>query len=238
MDVISTLQLRHNRRGRRLAAPLVCLALGTLVLSGCGSARQTFGLDRKPPDEFSVLTRAPLAVPPEYKLRPPTPGAPRPQELDTRQQAASAVFGSAPQTRQQAAASSSATTTGESALLNQAGATAGPAGHPHHRQPGRGHGGGPEHRLHRQPAVLAEAGAARHRRQREAGAAAPAGERGAGQAGDRRRYARDRAPPESSARRLVQLSTCSFKHGCPVHWAPPACRGISVAAGRTFRFPP
>ena len=86
MDVISTLQLRHNRRGRRLAAPLVCLALGTLVLSGCGSARQTFGLDRKPPDEFSVLTRAPLAVPPEYKLRPPTPGAPRPQESDTRQQ--------------------------------------------------------------------------------------------------------------------------------------------------------
>jgi hypothetical protein len=123
MDVISTLQLRHNRRGRRLAAPLVCLALGTLVLSGCGSARQTFGLDRKPPDEFSVLTRAPLAVPPEYKLRPPTPGAPRPQESDTRQQAASAVFGSAPQNRQQAAASSAPVTTGESALLNQAGAT-------------------------------------------------------------------------------------------------------------------
>jgi hypothetical protein len=123
MDVISTLQLRHNRRGRRLAAPLVCLALGTLVLSGCGINRQTFGLDRTPPDEFSVLTRAPLAVPPEYKLRPPAPGAPRPQESDTRQQAASAVFGSAPQTRQQAAASSAPTTTGESALLDQAGAT-------------------------------------------------------------------------------------------------------------------
>ena len=53
MDAISTLQFRHNRRGRRLAAPLVCLALGALVLSGCGSARQTFGLDRTPPDEFS-----------------------------------------------------------------------------------------------------------------------------------------------------------------------------------------
>jgi hypothetical protein len=118
MDVISTLQLRQNRRGRRLAAPLVCLALGTLVLSGCGSARQTFGLDRTPPDEFSVLTRAPLAVPPEYKLRPPAPGAPRPQESDTRQQAASAVFGSVPQNRQQAAASSAPVTSGESALLN------------------------------------------------------------------------------------------------------------------------
>jgi len=123
MDVISTLQPRHNRRGIRPAAPLVCLALGALVLSGCSNARQTLGLDRKPPDEFSVVTRAPLAVPPEYKLRPPEPGAPRPQESDTRQQAASAVFGSAPQTRQQAAASSAAATSGESALLAQAGAT-------------------------------------------------------------------------------------------------------------------
>jgi hypothetical protein len=62
-------------------------------------------------------------VPPEYKLRPPTPGAPRPQESDIREQAASAVFGSAPQTRQQAAATSTPTTSGESALLDQAGAT-------------------------------------------------------------------------------------------------------------------
>ncbi|MGF7208162.1 hypothetical protein GGE65_002747 [Skermanella aerolata] len=122
MDVISTLQLRHNRRGRRLAAPLVCLALGALALSGCGLSRQTFGLDRAPPDEFSVLTRAPLAVPPEYKLRPPVPGAPRPQEADTREQAASAVFGSTPQTRQQAADTAKPTTSGESAFLNQAGA--------------------------------------------------------------------------------------------------------------------
>jgi hypothetical protein len=69
------------------------------------------------------IRAAPLAVPPEYKLRPPEPGAPRPQESDTRQQAASAVFGSSPQTRQQAASSGAATTTGESALLAQAGAT-------------------------------------------------------------------------------------------------------------------
>jgi hypothetical protein len=123
MDVISTLQPRHNRSSRRLAAPLVFLALGALVLSGCSGARQTFGLDRKPPDEFSVVTRAPLAVPPEYQLRPPQPGAPRPQESDVRQQAASTVFGSSPQTRQQASASSPAVTTGESAFLAQAGAT-------------------------------------------------------------------------------------------------------------------
>jgi hypothetical protein len=123
MDAISTPIFRHDRRASRCVAPLVCLALGTLVLSGCGGARQTFGLDRAPPDEFSVVTRAPLAVPPEYNLRPPQPGAPRPQESETRQQAASAVFGSAPVTRQQATAASPAVTTGESALLAQAGAT-------------------------------------------------------------------------------------------------------------------
>ncbi|UEM04925.1 DUF3035 domain-containing protein [Skermanella rosea] len=127
MDVISTSHPRHNppdrgRPGRRPMAPLVCLALGALVLSGCSGARQTFGLDRTPPDEFSVVTRAPLAVPPEYRLRPPQPGAPRPQEAETRQQAASAVFGSAPETRQQAVANSPAATTGEAALLAQAGA--------------------------------------------------------------------------------------------------------------------
>jgi len=98
------------------------MALGALVLSGCGSARQTFGLDRTPPDEFSVVTRAPLTVPPEFNLRPPQPGAPRPQESETRQQAAATVFGSAPMTRQQATAASPTATGGEAALLSQAGA--------------------------------------------------------------------------------------------------------------------
>jgi len=37
-------------------------------------------MDRVGPDEFAVESRAPLTIPPEYDLRPPQPGAPRPQE--------------------------------------------------------------------------------------------------------------------------------------------------------------
>ena len=45
------------------------------------------------PDEFRVVRKAPLTVPPEYNLRPPTPGSSRPQELSTESQARVAVFG-------------------------------------------------------------------------------------------------------------------------------------------------
>lgn len=45
------------------------------------------------PDEFRVLRKAPLTVPPEFNLRPPAPGQSRPQELATDVQARMAVFG-------------------------------------------------------------------------------------------------------------------------------------------------
>ncbi|SDG76743.1 DUF3035 domain-containing protein [Roseospirillum parvum] len=62
-------------------------------LTGCSNAKKTLGLERRPPDEFAVVARAPLAVPPEYDLRPPEPGAPRPQEGTTRDQARNTVLG-------------------------------------------------------------------------------------------------------------------------------------------------
>jgi hypothetical protein len=105
----------HPRRGRHMAGTFACVALAALALSGCSSARQTFGLDRTPPDEYAVVSRAPLAIPPEFRLRPPQPGAPRPQEGNARQQAAATVFG-AP------AAPVVAGTPGESSLLTMAGA--------------------------------------------------------------------------------------------------------------------
>jgi hypothetical protein len=33
------------------------------------------------PDEFEVVQRAPLTIPPDFDLRPPKPGSPRPQEV-------------------------------------------------------------------------------------------------------------------------------------------------------------
>ena len=61
----------------------------SLALAGCGgdSLSRTIGLTRDAPDEFTVTTRAPLSMPPDFSLRPPRPGASRPQELSERQQA-------------------------------------------------------------------------------------------------------------------------------------------------------
>jgi hypothetical protein len=53
----------------RLFAALACAAL-----TACGSGadmKETLGLNRQAPDEFRVLPRPPLSVPPEFNLRPP-----------------------------------------------------------------------------------------------------------------------------------------------------------------------
>jgi hypothetical protein len=75
--------------GFRLLAPVTALVL----LGGCsdGSLQRTFGLTRDAPDEFTVVTRAPLSMPPDFSIRPPQPGAPRPQEQSSRSQAESAL---------------------------------------------------------------------------------------------------------------------------------------------------
>ncbi len=73
--------------------PSVALAsVALLSLAGCsGSVERAFGLTREAPDEFTVETRAPLSMPPEYTLQPPRPGAQRPQELTAQQAAESAI---------------------------------------------------------------------------------------------------------------------------------------------------
>ncbi len=69
-----------------------CLSTGLLPLAGCGDdLSRTIGLTRDAPDEFTVTTRAPLSMPPDYTLRPPRPGASRPQELSERAQAEAAL---------------------------------------------------------------------------------------------------------------------------------------------------
>jgi len=67
-------------RIRRVAA-LSLLAVSALALTACGGVRQSIGLVKVVPDEFVTVSTAPLTVPPEYGLRPPAPGQPRPQEL-------------------------------------------------------------------------------------------------------------------------------------------------------------
>src|SRR4051812_7406544 len=62
-------------------------------LAGCQSASRALGMSKVTPDEFRVVTKAPLVVPPDYGLRPPAPGEPRPQELQPESAARSAILG-------------------------------------------------------------------------------------------------------------------------------------------------
>jgi hypothetical protein len=52
-----------------------------LALGGCQSASKALGMSKVTPDEFRVVTKAPLIIPPDFSLRPPAPGEPRPAEL-------------------------------------------------------------------------------------------------------------------------------------------------------------
>ena len=65
----------------RSVAVLTLVASSALAVSACGSIKQGIGLTKVVPDEFVTVSTAPLSVPPEYGLRPPAPGQPRPQEL-------------------------------------------------------------------------------------------------------------------------------------------------------------
>ncbi len=65
---------------------------GVLLLASCSGVQDQFSLTSTPPDEFKVTTRAPLAVPPDFNLRPPAPGEPRPQEGTATQQAKQVIF--------------------------------------------------------------------------------------------------------------------------------------------------
>ena len=65
---------------------------GVLLLAGCSGVQEQFSLTSTPPDEFKVTTRAPLALPPDFNLRPPAPGEPRPQEGTATQQAKQVIF--------------------------------------------------------------------------------------------------------------------------------------------------
>ncbi|MGH6958216.1 MAG: DUF3035 domain-containing protein [Caulobacteraceae bacterium] len=71
----------------------VALLLGSSALAGCSSAERAFGLAKVTPDEFRVVTKAPLTLPPDYALRPPEPGEPRPQELQPESAAEEALEG-------------------------------------------------------------------------------------------------------------------------------------------------
>ena len=79
----------HQTHGPRRAFFAVSFLGWTsaLLMSGCTDLRRAIGLEKTSPDEFAVESRAPLTIPPDFELRPPQPGASRPQEKSADQQA-------------------------------------------------------------------------------------------------------------------------------------------------------
>ena len=73
---------------------LIVSAAALIGASACTSGvRQALGAERATPDEFRVVTIAPLTVPPEYNLRPPRPGELRAEDIFQDRQARRALFG-------------------------------------------------------------------------------------------------------------------------------------------------
>ncbi len=108
----------------RPAVPLLLLA-AALALGGCGEARKVLGWEKAPPDEFRIVSRAPLTVPPDFGLRPPAPGAARPNEASAQDAARTAVFGAerpASQTAASGRAGAAPVSAGEQQLLGRIGA--------------------------------------------------------------------------------------------------------------------
>ncbi len=97
-------------------ALILTLGISTLLLSSCSGVKNSLGLDKQAPDEFAVITRAPLEVPSALVLPPPQPGMPRPQEASAINQAQEVLLGNT--AKQQPAQTSSS----ENALLQKTGA--------------------------------------------------------------------------------------------------------------------
>ena len=108
---------------RAVPAFLLALCLAApLALGGCSNAKKTLGLEKTAPDEFNVVARAPLSLPPEYSLRPPKPGALRPQDQTPTQQARQTVFRGGGEQQALLSTPRGSQSAGELALLKQAGA--------------------------------------------------------------------------------------------------------------------
>jgi len=99
---------------------LALLCGGAVALIGCQDIREAAGVVKTPPDEFAVVTKAPLVIPPDYNLRPPKPGAPPTNQSSPTETAQAALNGDDPAAV--AAALPTTYSSGEKMLLANTGA--------------------------------------------------------------------------------------------------------------------
>lgn len=82
---------------RRLLA-LVFAAGAAVALSGCEQLRLASGQGKDSPDEFAVVSKAPLVIPPDFNLKPPAPGTAPTNQIEPTQSAQNALFNADPAT--------------------------------------------------------------------------------------------------------------------------------------------
>ena len=104
--------MRFDRLSSAQLLPALLL-VAAVALSGCGLGR-ALGSSKLSPDEFNIVTKAPLVIPPDYSLKPPAPSE-KSDETDTAADAQAALVG-------RGGSTAPATSPGERALIAQAGA--------------------------------------------------------------------------------------------------------------------
>ena len=82
----------------KTSAAFALILVSVIALTGCEETKRVFGKTKEAPNEFAVYRRAPLSLPPDSDLRPPTPGVSRPQVVNPRDQARAALGLSAKKT--------------------------------------------------------------------------------------------------------------------------------------------
>lgn len=112
---------------RRVPIPVSAVfACACLLLAGCGDTwtdvKRGLGMEKVVPDEFAVTASAPLAVPPDFTLRPPRPGMAPTQERAPVEQARQTVFRASDTQLATTSPAASDRSEGEDELLKRAGA--------------------------------------------------------------------------------------------------------------------
>lgn len=53
------------------AVTAAALMMAMMAQTGCAGIGRALGVEKSSPDEFAIVTKAPLVIPPDYSLRPP-----------------------------------------------------------------------------------------------------------------------------------------------------------------------
>ena len=72
---------------------ITALIAASVSMTACASATKRLGLTTTAPNEFNILTKAPLVVPPEYNLLPPRIGESSSENNYTQEAARKALIG-------------------------------------------------------------------------------------------------------------------------------------------------